>query len=79
MKPMVIMSRKMANYLLAHDCKLNEIVPHYNDGSKLVFYFEHTDTIEKHMKTYIERLNQEKHNNGQNTETLQKRLYTTSE
>ena len=79
MKPMVIMSRKMANYLLANDCKLKEIVPHKTDGSKLVFYFEHTKQIEEHMKTYVDNLNQEKQKNGKNTETLQRRLHTTSE
>ena len=61
---MVIMSRKMANYLLALNCKLREIVPHHSNGSTLVFYFEHTPEIETHMKTYINKLNQEKQQNG---------------
>ena len=52
MNDMAIMSRQLANYLLSHNCKLNKIVPHHNDKTKLVFYFEHTATVDELMDKY---------------------------
>lgn len=60
LKDMAIMSRQLANYLLSHNCKLNKIVPHHNDKTKLVFYFEHTAIVEELMDKYKQILNLEK-------------------
>lgn len=60
LKDMAIMSRQLANYLLSHNCKLNKIVPHHNDNTKLVFYFEHTTIVEELMDKYKQILNLEK-------------------
>ena len=68
---MVIMSRKLANFLLSRNCKLRRIAPHkdFDNETKLVFYFEHTPEVDELMRLYTIKLNQEKHR-GKDTKTL---------